>query len=70
MLDCFVTQRAVLAAFPVGTERLRPAPDYDFIQPPHAGRLFYETFPWGMTGMRFRRLAAEALDALGLGQAR
>jgi LmbE family N-acetylglucosaminyl deacetylase len=58
MLDCFVTQRAVLAAFPVGTERLRPAPDYDFIQPPHAGRLFYENFPWGLSGEHFRQLAA------------
>jgi N-acetylglucosamine malate deacetylase 2 len=70
MLACFTTQRQVLAGFPVGTERLRPAPSYDFTAPPHSGRLFYETFPWGMTGTRFRRLAAEALDALGLGQAR
>ena len=58
MLDCFVTQRQVLAAFPVGTERLRPAPDYDFTRPPHDGRLFYENFSWGLSGERFRQLAA------------
>lgn len=58
MLDCFVTQRAVLTAFPVRTERLRPAPDHDFTQPPHEGRLFYEDFPWGLSGERFRQLAA------------
>ncbi|TDH64591.1 PIG-L family deacetylase [Dankookia rubra] len=58
MLDCFATQRAVLAAFPVATERLRTAPGYDFTRPPHEGRLFYESFPWGMSGERFRQLAA------------
>lgn len=66
MVDCFATQRQVLAAFPVGTERLRPAPYYDFTLPPHPGRLFYENFPWGMSGERFRQFAAEAADALGL----
>jgi hypothetical protein len=66
MLDCFATQRQVLAAFPVGTERLRPAPRYDFTKAPHPGQLFYENFPWGMTGERFRQLAAEARDAPGL----
>jgi N-acetylglucosamine malate deacetylase 2 len=65
MLDCFATQRQVLAAFPISPERLRPAPRYDFTWAPHPGRLFYEHFPWGMSGERFRRLAAEAGDALG-----
>ncbi|WP_431270371.1 PIG-L deacetylase family protein [Dankookia sp. P2] len=58
MLDCFITQSAVLEAFPVGAERLRQAPDYDFTRPPHPGLLFYENFPWGMSGELFRRLAA------------
>jgi N-acetylglucosamine malate deacetylase 2 len=58
MLDCFVTQRAVLSAFSVGAERLRPASAYDFSRAPHDGRLFYENFPWGLSGERFRQLAA------------
>lgn len=67
MLGCFATQRRTLAWFPVGeAERLRAAPRYRFRQAPHPGRLFYENFPWGMTGERFRTLAADALDALGL----
>jgi LmbE family N-acetylglucosaminyl deacetylase len=66
MLACFATQRQVLAAFPVGRERLRPASCYDFTAPPHPGRLFYENFPWGMTGAHFRSLATAALDGLGL----
>jgi LmbE family N-acetylglucosaminyl deacetylase len=70
MLACFATQRQTLGYFPVGeAEFLRPAPPYDFRQPPHAGRLFYENFPWGMTGERFRMLAGRMLDAPGLGAA-
>ncbi len=67
MIGCFVTQREVLAAFPAGdAESMRAAPPYDFTRPPHPGRLHYENHPWGMTGARFRRFAAEALRDLGL----
>ena len=61
MFDCFVTQREILAWFPIGIERFRPAPRYDFTKPPHEGRLFYEQFEWGMTGERFRSVAREVL---------
>jgi LmbE family N-acetylglucosaminyl deacetylase len=64
MLDCFATQRAVLAAFPLGAEKLRPAPAHDFTAPPHPGPLFYERFPWGMDGVRFRALAGAAMQGL------
>ena len=66
MLDCFVTQRTVLAQFPVDVEQFRPQPAYDFSRPPHAGRLLYEYFPWGTDGAGFRRRAAAACSALGL----
>ena len=69
MIDCFVTQQETLRYFPVGAERLRLAPCYGFAEAPHAGRLFYEHFPWGMTGERFRRLAVAALADLGIGGA-
>ena len=58
MLDCFVTQHATLAPFGTRHEAFRPAPHYDFSQPPHDGRLHYENFAWGMTGRRWRALAA------------
>jgi LmbE family N-acetylglucosaminyl deacetylase len=64
MFDCFDSQRQMLSNFPIGTERFRPAPEYDFTVPPHAGQLFYEQFDWGMTGERFRALARQALRAL------
>jgi LmbE family N-acetylglucosaminyl deacetylase len=64
MFDCYPTQRNTLSLFPIGIERFRPAPRYDFTRPPHEGQLFYEGFPWGMSGDRFRSLAREALGRL------
>jgi N-acetylglucosamine malate deacetylase 2 len=61
LLDCFPSQRETLAYFPPQVERFRMAPAYDFSEPPHPGTLFYEHYPWGITGERFRQLAAEVL---------
>jgi LmbE family N-acetylglucosaminyl deacetylase len=66
MLKCHATQFPMLRNFPNDVERFRPAPAYDFTAAPHAGKLFYEKFSWGMTGERWRRLAAEAMRELGL----
>jgi LmbE family N-acetylglucosaminyl deacetylase len=66
MRDCFVTQRRILEPFPMDHERFRRAPRYRFTAAPHRGMLLYERFDWGMTGERWRALAREALDALGL----
>jgi N-acetylglucosamine malate deacetylase 2 len=66
MIDCYPSQLPMLRHFSVDVERFRAAPVYDFTQAPHPGTLFYENFPWGMTGERWRRLAAEAMRALGL----
>lgn len=59
-LDCFFTQRAMLAQFPCAVERYRIAPRYDFTRPPHPLPTYYDHFPWGITSGRFCRLAAEA----------
>ena len=59
-LACFISQAETLEQFPTESEALRIAPAYDFAQPPHAGKLLYECFPWGMTGDHFRRLTTEA----------
>jgi len=64
MLDCFATQRWLFAPFDLSVERLRPAPPYDFRQPPHPGELHYETLGWGIAGGDWRRAAAAALDGL------
>jgi N-acetylglucosamine malate deacetylase 2 len=63
MIRCFVTQEETLRAFlPPRAEAFRPAPAYDFTRPPHAGRLQYETWGFGMTGERWRD-AARSLHA-------
>jgi len=64
MIDCFATQQRVLEPFQTLEERFRPAPSYDFDLPPHEGELFYEQFPWGMTGDRWRTLARTAREQL------
>ena len=64
MLDAFATQAATLAPFGTAHEAFRAAPEYDFTRPPHDGTLNYERHDWGMTGERWRSLAAEARRAL------
>ncbi len=66
MVECFTTQQRTLAPFGFELERFRPAPAYDFTQPPHEGTLFYERYDWGMVGARWRTLAHEALTQLKL----
>jgi LmbE family N-acetylglucosaminyl deacetylase len=47
MFRAHATQARTLAQFPCGrVERYRPAPCYDFAQPPHARPLFYERCGW------------------------
>jgi N-acetylglucosamine malate deacetylase 2 len=64
MFDCFKTQFHVLQWFPIGIEKFRFAPRYDFTIPPHPGALYYELFPWGVSGEEWRTLAGEALQSL------
>ncbi len=66
MVECFTTQQKTVAPFPIELEQFRIAPEYDFTVPPHPGTLFYERYNWGMTGERWRRLAREAMENLGL----
>src|SRR5205085_8052842 len=61
LFECYATQRETLRWFPIELERFRPAPCYDFTQPPHPGQLYYEQFHWGIRGKNWRALAREAL---------
>lgn len=63
LFDCFPTQARILAEFGTTAERFRPARP-DFGAPPHPGTLNYEHWGWGMTGERWRALAAAALAEL------
>lgn len=66
LFAAYASQGMTLAVFSRTAESFRPAPVYDFRAPPHSGRLYYELFDWGMTGQRWRELAAEALCELDL----
>jgi hypothetical protein len=66
MFKCYSTQRQMLDGFPLDVEKFREPPAYDFTQPPHSGRLFYERFNWGVSGERWRALVAKAAEELGL----
>jgi Uncharacterized proteins, LmbE homologs len=60
LFDCFHTQETVMRHFSIGKERFRTAPRYNFHQPPHPGRLYYEHFHLGTNGEAWRRLATAA----------
>lgn len=60
MLACFLTQQETVAQFDTTKERFRAAPAYNFSEPPHEGKLYYEQFNWGMSGENFRKLARDA----------
>jgi N-acetylglucosamine malate deacetylase 2 len=64
MMDAYASQRLVLENFPINCERLRLAPEYNFSEPPHSGKLWYECMGWPMTGARWRELATPALASL------
>lgn len=64
LLNAFTTQRGTLRSFATDEERYRIAPSYEFRRPPHAGEVFYDQHPWGMTSNAFCELAWEADDAL------
>ncbi len=66
MLDCFASQRELLAPFSIGTESFREAPRYDFTRPPHPGVMHYERLGWRIGGALWRQQARSALDRLGL----
>jgi LmbE family N-acetylglucosaminyl deacetylase len=66
LFSCFVSQQSVLAEFSLDAERFRVAPEYDFRQPPHEGRLYYENFSWGASGEQWRSLARAALREMRL----
>jgi N-acetylglucosamine malate deacetylase 2 len=66
MLACHASQVATMVQLPERPwERLRPAPRYDFLRPPHEGPLQYEVLGFALDGRRWRELAAAAIAAEG-----
>lgn len=66
MLAEYRTQQRTLAAFAPTSERIRPAPGYDFRALPNGGAVYYAHFNWGLRPADWPRLAAAANRELGL----
>jgi LmbE family N-acetylglucosaminyl deacetylase len=66
MLAAHATQAGTLAPFGAADEAFRPAPAWDFTQPPNGGRVLYESYQWGtdFTGFAERVRAAQAEPGL------
>jgi LmbE family N-acetylglucosaminyl deacetylase len=60
MLDAFHSQLDVVAQFPLDAEMFRPAPKYDFSQPPHTGALGYDSEGFGIDPRLWRALVLVA----------
>jgi N-acetylglucosamine malate deacetylase 2 len=61
-IACFKTQTEILKQFPLTSEPLRPAPDYDFLQAP--GPALYETLPAMITSAEWRKRAETILKRM------
>ena len=62
MVACYSSQGNVLREFPLEPERLRLAPEYDFLQPAHSGKLWYEQMGWTTTAEHWCKLARQAMQ--------
>ncbi len=64
MYDEFASQKVCLEGFPIGIERFRPAPRYQFTAAPHEGPLDYERYCTVISGAQWRDNAGKALQML------
>lgn len=64
MFACLESQRRSMQASPVGLERFRLPPTYDFNVPPQAGKLYYENFDWAPSSIEWQLCARKALKDL------
>jgi len=60
MFECFATQREALKSNPLGPEKFRRPPAYDFMVPPQLGKLNYENFHSGITRNEWLALGRQA----------
>lgn len=58
-LAAYGSQAKFLGKFPIGTERFRVAPRYDFTQPPPTPRCVYEHKGWTLTNAALRAAMAK-----------
>ncbi|HEY0780493.1 MAG TPA: PIG-L family deacetylase [Gemmatirosa sp.] len=64
MYAAHASQARVITQFPIGEERFRRAPSYDFTRPP-AAAIWYERLGWGITAADLCAAVRDARAALG-----
>ena len=64
MFECLQSQRRSMQASPVGLEKFRQPPQYDFSVPPQEGQLHYEKFDWAPRSSEWQSRARKALNDL------
>jgi LmbE family N-acetylglucosaminyl deacetylase len=64
MFECLQSQRRSMEASPVGLERFRQPPEYDFSVPTQQGKLHYENFDWAPRSSEWQSRARKALRDL------
>jgi LmbE family N-acetylglucosaminyl deacetylase len=61
MVECYRTQKNVLAGFSLDTEQFRVAPQYDFRRLPNGGNVLYDREQWGINSETWLCCVRDAL---------
>lgn len=61
-IACYPSQRGILSEFPLGPERLRRAPRYDFTAPAAPGHALYDEWHWNITSADWLAKVVESVD--------
>jgi hypothetical protein len=64
MLECLKSQQQSVESSPLGYEKFRLPPDYDFSAPPQKGKLHYENFDWAPRSEEWQVRARNAMNDL------
>jgi LmbE family N-acetylglucosaminyl deacetylase len=62
MLRQFQTQQSSIDSFPLIKESYRKAPEYNFLLPPHIGKLYYEHFNLGVKPEVWREITRNFIE--------
>ena len=64
MLGCLKSQERSIQSSPLGYEKFRMPPQYDFTAPPQEGKLHYENFDWAPRSVEWLTRARKAMKDL------
>jgi len=64
MFECLKSQQQSVESSPLGYERFRLPPEYDFTAPPQKGKLHYENFDWAPRSEEWLVRARNAMNDL------